>query len=52
MDIEKYIPFLRNRGEPGVNLQSWLLLLLLIGLLSGCKTVPIQDRNFAENGGF
>ncbi|MBS0485568.1 MAG: hypothetical protein JSS06_10210, partial [Proteobacteria bacterium] len=52
MDIEKHIPFLCNRGEPGVNLQSWLLLLLLIGLLSGCKTVPIQDRNFAENGGF
>jgi len=52
MDIEKHIPFLCNRGELGVNLQSWLLLLLLIGLLSGCKTVPIQDRNFAENGGF
>lgn len=52
MNIEKHIPFLCNRGELGVNLQSWLLLLLLIGLLSGCKTVPIQDRNFAENGGF
>ena len=52
MDIEKHTPFLCSRGELGVNLQSWLLLLLLIGLLSGCKTVPIQDRNFAENGGF
>lgn len=31
--------------------QSWLLLLAVL-LLSGCKTVPIQDRNFAENSGF
>lgn len=29
-----------------------LLLLLMVLWLSGCKTVPIQDRNFAENGGF
>ncbi len=31
-----------------------LLLALLIGvlLLAGCKTVPIQNRNFSERGGF
>jgi hypothetical protein len=52
MNIEKHIRILCNRDESGVNLQSWLLLLLVVWLLSGCKTVPIQDRNFAENGGF
>ncbi|MXS82957.1 hypothetical protein [Nitrosomonas oligotropha] len=31
---------------------QWLLLLITVLLLAGCKTVPIQDRNFAENGGF
>lgn len=31
--------------------QSWLFLLAVM-LLSGCKTVPIQDRNFAESSGF
>ncbi|WP_297325085.1 FecR domain-containing protein [Nitrosomonas sp.] len=31
----------------------WLLpLLLTILFLNGCKTVPIQDRNFSERGGF
>ena len=29
-----------------------LLLLIAILLLAGCKTVPIQDRNFAERDGF
>ncbi|MDP2223331.1 hypothetical protein [Nitrosomonas sp.] len=29
-----------------------LLLLLAVLLLAGCKTVPLQDRNFSERGGF
>ena len=29
-----------------------LLLLLAVFLLAGCKTVPLQDRNFSERGGF
>lgn len=36
----------------GVHIQTWLFLVLAVLLLSGCKTVPIQDRNFAESSGF
>jgi len=52
MDSAKTKSFFCMREELSVNFHSWLLLLLVVWLLSGCKTVPIQDRNFAENGGF
>ncbi|MDV6342402.1 hypothetical protein R2103_11555 [Nitrosomonas sp. Is24] len=52
MSITRIEPFFRKQGEPGVHIQSWLILVLAVMLLSGCKTVPIQDRNFAGNGGF
>lgn len=29
-----------------------LLLLLMLIYLTGCKTVPLQDRNYADRGGF
>lgn len=44
------------RGPFSFNLcgnKTWLLLFLLTVLfLNGCKTVPIQDRNFSQRGGF
>ena len=41
-----FMPFSFNSsGNKG------LLLMLAVLLLAGCKTVPIQDRNFAERGG-
>ena len=52
MDSAKHTSFFCNRAKLDVRPQSWLLFLLLLGLLAGCKTVPIQDRNFAGNGGF
>jgi len=43
-----FMPFSFNlSGDTGL-----LLLLLAVFLLSGCKTIPIQDRNFSERGGF
>jgi hypothetical protein len=52
MSITRIEPFLCNLGAPGVRIQTWLFLILDVLLLSGCKTVPIQDRNFAESSGF
>ncbi|QOJ22570.1 MAG: hypothetical protein HRU78_02030 [Gammaproteobacteria bacterium] len=52
MGSTKNKSFFCMRDELSVNFHSWLLLMLAVWLLSGCKTVPIQDRNFAENGGF
>lgn len=35
-------------------LHRWLRLLLLLSfiVLAGCKTVPLQDRNYTDSGGF
>ncbi|MBL8498334.1 hypothetical protein ABF87_06150 [Nitrosomonas sp. JL21] len=51
MNITRTKSFFRMRCKPGVHIQTWLLFLFVI-MLTGCKTVPIQDRNFAENSGF
>ena len=51
MSITRIKPFFRKRDELGVYIQTWMLFLLVV-MLTGCKTVPIQDRNFSENGGF
>lgn len=52
MSITRTKPFFCKQDKLGVHIQSWLFLVLAVLLLSGCKAVPIQDRNFAESSGF